>query len=71
MRCGIGRRRSSDPTRSGVGWRLQLRFNPWPGNLHMPWEQPQKRQKDKKTKKKTLKTLKPGYLDLNRGPVTS
>ena len=25
---------------SGVDQRLQLRFNPWPGNLHMPQVQP-------------------------------
>ena len=21
----------------GAGQQLQLRFDPWPGNLHMPW----------------------------------
>ena len=24
----------------GVGWQLQLQFDPWPGNLHMPQVQP-------------------------------
>ena len=24
---------------------LQLRFNPWPGNFHMMWVQPQKKKK--------------------------
>ena len=33
---------------SGVGWRLQLRLDPYPGNLHMVRE----RQKDKKGQKK-------------------
>ena len=27
---------------SGVGQWLQLRLDPWPGNLHTPWEQPKK-----------------------------
>ena len=38
--CGVGRQR------------LQLRFDPWPGNLHMPRERPKKWQKEKKKKKK-------------------
>ena len=24
----------------GIGWRLQLQFNSWPGNFHMPWVGP-------------------------------
>ena len=31
-------------------WRrsqLQLRFNPWPGNLHMPWVRPKRKEKGK------------------------
>ena len=31
---------------------LQLRLDPQPDNLHMPWEQPKKWQKDQKKKKK-------------------
>ena len=38
--CGVGRRR------------LQLRFDPWPGNLHMPRERPKKWQKEKKKKRR-------------------
>ena len=26
--------------RSGIGWRLQLRLDPQPGNLHTPWARP-------------------------------
>ena len=37
---------------SGAGWWLQLRLDPWPGNLHMPQEQPKKWQKNQKKKKK-------------------
>ena len=36
----------------GVGWWLQLLFDPSPGNLHMPREWSKKWQKDKKKKKK-------------------
>ena len=32
----------------GEGQRLQLRLDPWPGNLHMLWEQPKKCKKTKK-----------------------
>ena len=31
--------------------RLQLRFDPWPGNLHVPQKRPKKWQKDQKTNK--------------------
>ena len=37
---------------SGVGRWLQLRFDPQPGNLHMPQEQPKKWQKDERQNKK-------------------
>jgi len=33
---------------SGVGQRLQLEFDPWPGNLHMPQAWPFKDKKPKK-----------------------
>ena len=26
----------------GIGWQLQLQFNPWPGNFHMLQVQPSK-----------------------------
>ena len=40
--CDVGCRRSSDPTLLWlcVGWWLQLRLDPEPGNLHMPQERP-------------------------------
>ena len=38
---------------SGIGLWLQLRFDPYPGNLHMLLEQPKKWQKDKKKKEKS------------------
>ena len=42
----------------GIGRRLQLRLDPWPGNLHVLWEWPKKWQKDqKKGKITTTKTL--------------
>ena len=31
---------------------LWLRFDPWPGNFHMPWVQPEKKKKEKKRKRK-------------------
>ena len=45
---------------SGVGQRLQLRFDPKPGNLHVPPCRPKdtKRQKKKKKKKKKEKKRK-------------
>ena len=48
---------------SGVGWWLQLRLDPWPGNLHMPWERSKKWQKDKKkTPKPKIQTVqRAGY----------
>ena len=42
---------------SGVGQQLQLRFDPWPGNLHVLWEQLKKWQKDQKKKKKNLASI--------------
>ena len=51
MSCGGGRRPGSDPIPrccgSGVGQWLQLRLDPSPGNLHMPWQRPKKWQKKK------------------------
>ena len=38
---------------SGVGRWLQLGLDPWPGNLHMQRERPQRWQKDKTKNKKT------------------
>ena len=43
----------------GVGQWLQLRLDPEPGNLHMPWEAaPEKAKRDKKERK----TVNPRYL---------
>ena len=39
---------------SGVGQWLQLRFDPYPGNLHMPWERPKEIAKKKRQKKKGI-----------------
>ena len=36
----------------GVGQQLQLQFDPYPGNLHVPGEQPLKKKEKKKEKKK-------------------
>ena len=38
-----------------VGRWLQLRLDPYPGNLHMLWERLKKRQKDKTNEKQTNK----------------
>ena len=37
---------------SGVGRQQQLRLDPWPGTLHMPWVQPLKKRRQKTKKKK-------------------
>ena len=36
----------------GVGQRLQLQFDPWPGNLHMPRCGPKKTKKKRKKRKR-------------------
>ena len=37
---------------------LWLRFNPWPGNFHVPWVWPFKKEKVKKLITKTIMKLK-------------
>ena len=39
---------------SGIGRRLQLQLDPWPGNLHMPWEAALEKAKGQKKKKKRM-----------------
>ena len=46
---------------SGVGGQLQPRFDPQPGNLHMPRERPSKWHQDPKKKRKKKNKLKPTY----------
>ena len=41
----------------GVGQQLQLRFDPLPGNFHMPQVQPYKAKKEKKKKERKEKIL--------------
>ena len=36
MSCGVGCRCSSNPVLLWLWRRLQLQFDPWPGNLHVP-----------------------------------
>ena len=41
MSCGVGHRCAAQVPSccgSGIGWRLQLQLDPWPGNLQMPWK---------------------------------
>ena len=40
----------------GVGWQLQLQFDPYHGNLHMLWEQFLKKKKAKEKKKERERT---------------
>ena len=38
----------------GVGWQLQLQFDSWPGNLHMPEVGPLKKRKKERKKEKRV-----------------
>ena len=48
-----------------IGWQLQLWFNPYPGNFHMPHMWPLKKKKKKK-KKKTKQTKQGKRLHYKR-----
>ena len=50
LSCGVGRSSGSDPALLWLWcrWGLQLRFDPEPGNLHMPLERPKTWQKENK-----------------------
>ena len=56
MSCGVGGRRGWDPTLGGpgMGWWLQLRMDPQPGNLHM---QRVRAEKERNTENKQTKVL--------------
>ena len=54
---------------SGIGQQLHFRCDPWPGNLHMPRERPQKRQNDKKKERK--KTWNQSTIVLSNGSEVS
>ena len=50
---------------------LRLRFNPWPGNFHMPWVQPKRKKKKKNSPQNTnlmylpMETLVGSFTGLN------
>ena len=47
--CGVGHRCGSDLPfcGCGIGWQLQLLFDPWPRNFHVPWGRPLRDKKNK------------------------